>query len=66
MMSVNKPVCVLAFSGGLDTSYCVLVLKEQGFDVHTVFVTTGGMDAAEVASIEARAIELGASKHISI
>ncbi len=66
MMSENKPVCVLAFSGGLDTSYCVLVLKEQGFDVHTVFVTTGGMDQAEVKSIEDRALELGATKHITL
>ncbi|MCF6226375.1 MAG: argininosuccinate synthase [Xanthomonadales bacterium] len=65
-MSENKPICVLAFSGGLDTSYCVLVLKEQGFDVHTVFVTTGGMDPAEVTAIEARALELGATKHITL
>ncbi len=47
-MSTNKrtPI-VLAFSGGLDTSYCVLELKAQGYDVHTVFVDTGGLSADE-------------------
>jgi len=65
-MNNSKPICVLAFSGGLDTSCCVLALKQQGFDVHTVFVTTGGVDSAEVAAIEARALELGASEHITL
>ena len=35
-------LAVLAFSGGLDTSFCVLYLKEQGYDVATVTVNTGG------------------------
>ena len=35
-------LAVLAFSGGLDTSFCVLHLKEQGYDVATVTVNTGG------------------------
>jgi argininosuccinate synthase len=59
---IRTPV-VLAFSGGLDTSYCVLALKEQGYDVHTVFVDTGGLDEKEVAWIEERALSLGAVKH---
>jgi argininosuccinate synthase len=54
---------VLAFSGGLDTSYCVLELKAQGYDVHTVFVDTGGLSKGEVAWIEERALSLGAVKH---
>ena len=54
---------VLAFSGGLDTSYCVLALREQGFEVHTVFVDTGGMDPAEVERIRDRALSLGAAEH---
>ena len=58
----NTPI-VLAFSGGLDTSYCVLVLKEQGYDVHTVFVDTGGLSADEVNWIEERALSLGAVEH---
>lgn len=54
---------VLAFSGGLDTSFCVPWLTEQGFEVHTLFVDTGGVSADEVKSIEARAMALGAAKH---
>jgi argininosuccinate synthase len=63
-MSTNKrtPI-VLAFSGGLDTSYCVLELKTQGFDVHTVFVDTGGLSADELKWIEDRALSLGAVSH---
>jgi argininosuccinate synthase len=54
---------VLAFSGGLDTSYCVLALRQQGFDVHTVFVDTGGLTPDETAAIRERALELGAVRH---
>ena len=54
---------VLAFSGGLDTSYCVLALKEKGFEVHTAFVDTGGIDAEQKAWIAERAKALGAVEH---
>ncbi|TVS11178.1 MAG: argininosuccinate synthase [Wenzhouxiangella sp.] len=54
---------VLAFSGGLDTSYCVLALKEQGFEVHTAFVDTGGIDPDQKAWIARRARDLGAAEH---
>ena len=57
---------VLAFSGGLDTSFCVPYLKEQGWKVHTVFADTGGVDADERAAIEARAAELGVASHVTI
>ena len=57
---------VLAFSGGLDTSFCVPYLKEQGWNVHTVFADTGGVDADERAFIEARAAELGVASHVTI
>ncbi|MBJ6979506.1 MULTISPECIES: argininosuccinate synthase [unclassified Luteimonas] len=57
---------VLAFSGGLDTSFCVPWLKERGWNVHTVFADTGGVDAAERAAIEARAAELGVASHVTI
>lgn len=53
-MTDNQKI-VLAFSGGLDTSYCVMALREQGFDVHTVFVDTGGVPQAEIDWIEQRA-----------
>jgi argininosuccinate synthase len=59
----KKTPIVLAFSGGLDTSYCVLELSAQGYDVHTVFVDTGGLSTDEVNWIEERALSLGATKH---
>ena len=61
-----KEKIVLAFSGGLDTSYCVVVLVQQGFEVHTAFVDTGGVDAAGRESIRDRALELGAARHHEI
>jgi argininosuccinate synthase len=61
----HQPV-VLAFSGGLDTSFCVPYLREKGHDVITLFVDTGGVDAAERAYIEARARELGAVEHLTV
>jgi len=54
---------VLAFSGGLDTSYCVLALKNQGFEVHTAFVDTGGVGPDQKAWIAERARALGADEH---
>jgi argininosuccinate synthase len=62
----DKPIVVLAFSGGLDTSFCVPYLIEQGYAVHTVFVNTGGMDEGEAQKIQSRAIELGAIGHDTI
>ena len=59
----NKTPIVLAFSGGLDTSYCVLVLKDQGYEVHTAFVDTGGLSPDELDWIEERALSLGAHQH---
>jgi argininosuccinate synthase len=57
---------VLAFSGGLDTSFCVLWLREQGREIHTVTVDTGGFDDAELARIKILARELGAESHTTI
>lgn len=57
---------VLAFSGGLDTSFCVPYLKERGWAVHTVFADTGGVTEGERSYIEARAEELGAASHVTI
>jgi len=61
-----KPDVVLAFSGGLDTSFCVPYLREKGHEVITLFVDTGGVDAAERSYIETRAKELGAKEHITV
>ena len=57
---------VLAFSGGLDTSFCVPYLQERGWNVHTVFADTGGVDAEERETIEKRAAELGVSSHVTV
>ena len=57
---------VLAFSGGLDTSFCIPYLQERGWAVHTVFADTGGVDAEERAYIEERAKELKAASHVTV
>ena len=58
---------VLAFSGGLDTSFCVPYLKnEHGYEVHTVMVNTGGFSAEEEKAIEERALTLGAASHKNV
>ncbi|MDR1414886.1 MAG: argininosuccinate synthase [Odoribacteraceae bacterium] len=58
---------VLAYSGGLDTSYCLKYLSEEkGLEVYTALANTGGFSAAELAEIERKAYELGAKKHVAI
>ena len=58
---------VLAFSGGLDTSFCVPYLKnERGLEVHTVMVNTGGFSEEEAKAIEHRALTLGAASHKTV
>lgn len=58
---------VLAFSGGLDTTFCAIWLREQtGDDIVTVTVDTGGFSDEELASIEARAKALGVTEHRTI
>ena len=55
------PKIVLAYSGGLDTSYCAVYLSEvRGFDVHAVLVNTGGFSDDEIAAVGTRARGLGA------
>ncbi len=57
---------VLAFSGGLDTSFCVPYLIEQGYQVTTVFVDSGGVNTEEKNTIKQRALELGANEHLEV
>lgn len=58
---------VLAFSGGLDTSFCCIYLtKDLGLEVHSVVVNTGGFSAEELAAIEKRAYDLGVKSHSAI
>lgn len=62
-----KKKVVLAFSGGLDTSFCVKYLKDDmQVDVYTITVNTGGFDEAELKRIEARALSLGAVDHKTV
>ncbi|MEL6122566.1 MAG: argininosuccinate synthase domain-containing protein [Bacteroidota bacterium] len=61
----HKPI-VLAYSGGLDTSYCILYLIEQGYEVHAVHVNTGGFSSQEVHELEHRARNMGAAHFVSI
>ncbi|MDM1348007.1 argininosuccinate synthase [Myroides marinus] len=64
---MNNKKVVLAFSGGLDTSFCVIYLKEElGYEVHSVAINTGGFDAEEVKAIEERAYALGVASHKTI
>jgi argininosuccinate synthase len=64
--SDTSPI-ILAFSGGLDTSFCVPWLRETyGRDVITVTVDTGGVDDQAAARLEERALALGAVEHMLI
>ena len=57
---------VLAFSGGLDTSFCVPYLIDKGFEVHTIFVNTGGISKNIEKQISYKSKKLGAKKHHSV
>ncbi len=58
---------VLAFSGGLDTSYCAIYLsKDLGYEVHTLTVNTGGFNEIEIKEIEKRALSLGVKSHKTV
>lgn len=64
---MSKKKVVLAFSGGLDTSYCVKYLSEEkGYEVHTLTVNTGGFNENEISGIEARAKSLGVVSHTTV
>lgn len=55
---------VLAYSGGLDTSFCVKYLTEElGHEIHSVLVDTGGFTEEEIKDIETKAYELGVKHH---
>ena len=58
---------VLGFSGGLDTTYCALYLsQDQGYEVHSVIVNTGGFTDAELEQIEKHAYALGVKTHTTV
>lgn len=57
---------VIAYSGGLDTSYCAKSLSNEGYEVHAVSVNTGGFSKAEIEDIKTKALALGAHTYVSI
>ncbi|WP_185854581.1 argininosuccinate synthase domain-containing protein [Blattabacterium cuenoti] len=57
---------VLAYSGGLDTSYCLKYLLQEGYEVHTVIINTGGFKEEEFKKIQERALNIGAISHRTI
>ena len=61
----NKTI-ILAYSGGLDTSYCLKKLSTEGFSVHALLINTGGFSKSDLNKIEKQAKKLGASRFISI
>ena len=62
----NKKV-VLAFSGGLDTSFCVKYLKnEKNLEVHSAIVNTGGFSEEELKAVEEKAYMLGVTDHVTL
>ena len=62
-----KEKVVLAFSGGLDTSFCAKYLSEEkGYEVHTAVANTGGFSTEELKVIEDKAFRLGATSHVAL
>lgn len=65
--SEDKGAIVLGFSGGLDTSFCVKYLGEDnGYDVHSIIVNTGGFSEDELKKIEEHAYKLGVKTHTTV
>lgn len=63
----KKKKVVLAFSGGLDTSFAAKYLSEDlGYEVHTALANTGGFTDADLERIKNRALDLGAASHVNL
>lgn len=66
-MTQNKKKVVLAFSGGLDTSFAVKYLSEDlGYEVHTAIANTGGFSEEELNAIADKSRRLGAASHVAL
>ncbi len=64
---MNKKTVVLAYSGGLDTSFCVKYLTDdKGYEVHSVLVDTGGFTPEELKKVEERAYSMGVKQHENV
>ena len=63
---MKKAKLVLAYSGGLDTSYSLKKLSQENYEVHAVSINTGGFSKQEIDVIEKKAYEIGAFKYKNI
>lgn len=61
----NKKL-VLAYSGGLDTSYCLVKLSQEGYEVHAISINTGGFDHHQIEAMKSKALQMGAHTYQSI
>ncbi len=63
---MDKKKVVVAFSGGLDTSYTVMYLAREGWEVHAVSADTGGFSPLQLQKNEENALKLGAAKYVTL
>jgi argininosuccinate synthase len=63
---MKKEPLVLAYSGGLDTSYSLKKLSQDGYEIHAVSVNTGGFSSQEIETIESKAYQMGAFTYQNI
>ena len=61
--NMKNKIVVLAYSGGLDTSYCLKKLSSDGYQVHAITINTGGFLNEEINQISKKAKELGAKTY---
>jgi len=66
MAEEKKRKVVVAFSGGLDTSYTVMKLTHDGYDVYAACANTGGFSAEQLKKNEENAYKLGAVKYVTL
>lgn len=64
--TVSDNAVVLGFSGGLDTTFCVKHFEDQGREVHSIIVNTGGFTDDELQKIEGHAYKLGVKTHTTV
>ena len=63
---MEKKKVVVAFSGGLDTSYTVMKLAQEGYEVHAACANTGGFSAEQLKTNEQNAYKLGATQYVTL